>query len=97
MRARHFAPPALAGALALFVLAAPFAAPARIALAALATFYVAAVLVASAWTARRADAASAPWLPVVFATLHLSYGAGFLGGLARFAGRWGERPVEVAS
>jgi hypothetical protein len=30
-------------------------------------------------------------LPVVFATLHISYGLGFLYGLAKFWNRWGRR------
>ncbi len=97
MKSRHFAPPALAGGLLLSAVLAPAFAGSRLALMAIATSYVIANLVASAWTARRADAASAPWLPVVFGTLHLSYGAGFLAGLLRYAGRWGERPAEVAS
>lgn len=97
MKARHFAPPALAGALAITALAAPFASAARAWLVGVAGTYVVANLLASAWTARRADASSAPWLPVVFGALHLSYGAGFMAGLVRFATRWGERPAEVAS
>lgn len=96
MRARQFAPPALVLALATLAVLAPFAESARLALGALVGVYLVSNLAASAWTARRADAGAAPWLPVVFATLHLSYGAGFLAGLARFLGRWGDRsPVPV--
>ena len=91
MRSRQFAPPLLTGALAAVALAAPFTAWGRAGLALVGGAYLAANLLASAWTARRGDAASAPWLPVVFTILHLSYGAGFLTGLLRFAGRWGER------
>jgi succinoglycan biosynthesis protein ExoA len=91
MRARQFAPPALVLALGALAIAAPFVAAARAGLVALLGAYLAANLTASAWAARGGDAGSAPWLPVVFATLHLSYGAGFLMGLARFLGRWGER------
>jgi cellulose synthase/poly-beta-1,6-N-acetylglucosamine synthase-like glycosyltransferase len=90
MRPRQFAPPLMTAALAASALAAPFAAWGRAGLAVVGGAYLAANLVASAWTARRADTASAPWLSVVFAILHLSYGAGFLTGLLRFAGRWGE-------
>jgi hypothetical protein len=32
-----------------------------------------------------------PLLPLVLVLLHLGYGAGFLVGLFRFAGRWGDR------
>lgn len=95
MRARQFAPPTLAGALAVAALTAPFASLPRIGLAVIGGAYAIANLAASAWTARRGDPAAAPWLPVVFAVLHLSYGAGFLAGLVRFAGRWGERPAEA--
>jgi GT2 family glycosyltransferase len=97
MRLRHFAPPTLVAVLAVGILAAPFSSVARMALAVVATFYGAATLLASAWTARRADAAAAHWLPVVFVALHLSYGAGFLIGLLRFASRWGERPMEATT
>jgi GT2 family glycosyltransferase len=97
MKVRHFAPPALAGTLLVMALASPFLAAARLAFAAVGGLYLLANLVASAWAARRADLGSAPWLPVVFAALHLSYGAGFLTGLFRFAARWGERPAEATS
>ena len=97
MKLRHFAPGALVATLLLTALVSPFAAAARLAFAGVAGVYLLANLVASAWTARRADLASAPWLPVVFGALHLSYGAGFLTGLFRFAGRWGERPAEATS
>ena len=97
MKLRHFAPGALVATLLLTALLSPFAAAARLAFAGVAGVYLLANLVASAWTARRADLASAPWLPVVFGALHLSYGAGFLTGLFRFAGRWGERPAEATS
>lgn len=97
MKLRHFAPGALVATLAVTALASPFSAASRVALATVASLYVAANLTASAWTARRADRGSAPWLPVVFAALHLSYGAGFLTGMVRFAGRFGEPPAEATS
>ena len=98
MRARQFAPPAFVVALAALAAFAPFAAAGRAWLAGLVGVYLTANLAASAWAARRADARSAPWLPVVFAVLHVSYGAGFLAGLARFLGRWGDRaPAPVAA
>ena len=91
MRARQFVPPAFVLALATLAALAPFSGAARVAWLGLVGTYLVANLAASLWSARRADPAAAPWLPVVFATLHLSYGAGFLIGLARFLGRWGER------
>jgi len=33
-------------------------------------------------------------LPLVFTVLHLSYGLGFLVGLAKFANRWTEKKKE---
>jgi hypothetical protein len=96
MRPRQFAPPLLTAALAGLGLAAPFAAWARAGLALVAGAYLVANLAASAWSARRADTGSALWLPGAFAILHLSYGAGFLAGLLRFAGRWGERRMVEA-
>jgi len=36
-----------------------------------------------------------PLLPLVFATLHVSYGLGFLVGLVRFAGRWVDKVGKV--
>jgi succinoglycan biosynthesis protein ExoA len=54
--------------------------------------YVAASLVASV-RGGRSDQAAIPALPVVFATLHLSYGAGFLAGLWSWRHLFhGERP-----
>lgn len=97
MKVRHFAPPALVATLLVTGLASPVASSARMAFGAVAGLYLAANLVASAWTARRADIGSAPWLPVVFGALHVAYGAGFLTGLLRFANRWGERPAEATS
>ena len=52
--------------------------------------YVLANTLASLWTARRYGQAYLPYLPVIFATLHLSYGLGFLHGLIQFRDRWGE-------
>ncbi len=91
MRPRQFAPPLfvlallLAAALALAVPAAPAA---RAPLAALATAYLAADLVAATVEARR-QRANPALLALVFPILHVAYGTGFLAGLVRFAGRWG--------
>jgi cellulose synthase/poly-beta-1,6-N-acetylglucosamine synthase-like glycosyltransferase len=95
MRPRQFAPPALVAGLGLAVVASPFWRPAGLALAALGGSYAAANLAASAWTARKRDGRLA-LLPVAFATLHFSYGLGFLSGLARFWNRWNPRRVPAA-
>ena len=52
--------------------------------------YVLASLVVSVWTARKSGWRYAFLLPLVFATLHLSFGLGFLVGLGRFWNRWGD-------
>ncbi len=51
--------------------------------------YLTVNLGASFWEARRTNGRSLILLPVAFASLHLSYGLGFLVGLARFWNRWG--------
>ena len=52
-------------------------------------FYLVGILGASFLEASRTDEQSLTLLPIAFATLHLSYGLGFLVGLARFWNRWG--------
>lgn len=52
--------------------------------------YVLANLAASVWLSLRHGFAHLPLLPIVFATLHVSYGAGFLWGIARFRNYWFE-------
>jgi hypothetical protein len=67
----------------------------RLALAVVAGSYLIANLVATAVTAYRHGLRYAPLLPVVFATLHLAYGSGFLVGLVRwYVLRRGRRPAE---
>jgi len=53
--------------------------------------YLLANLGASLWTASRRGWFALPYLPLVFAILHLSYGLGFLAGLLKFAHRWGDK------
>jgi succinoglycan biosynthesis protein ExoA len=53
--------------------------------------YLFANLFATLITARRCSWKVGLRLPLVYATLHLSYGFGFLVGLLRFAGRWGDQ------
>ncbi len=87
MRPRQFVPPAF---VAWLLVSAPAAwtAPGAAALALGAGAYLAADLAASAVLARRLGWRHLPILPAVFPCLHLGYGAGFLAGLVRFAGRW---------
>ena len=91
MRVRQFAPPALVaglfGSAALGLVFRPF----RWLLGAVVALYLAANVVASLSLGRE----HAPRLLVIHPILHLSYGLGFLVGLAHFAGRFAapdERP-----
>jgi glycosyltransferase involved in cell wall biosynthesis len=89
---RHFVPPAFVAALFSLSALGTFSALARAAAAALAATYLAAV-VAAAWGSgkgARARLAAA----LAFVAIHLSWGAGFLIGLVKFAGRW--RVAETA-
>jgi hypothetical protein len=72
---------------------APFSAAGRWGLALVVGSYAAANLAASALTAQRADIRLLPQLIVAFATLHLSYGLGFLVGIVRFWNRWGTKTL----
>lgn len=81
---RHVVPAAFVVALATSLAAAAVAGSWWLALA-VAAPYGLAVLAASVLTASRArDARILPCLPIVFATLHVAYGCGFLGGLWRW-------------
>lgn len=90
MRPRQFVPPTFVAALIGSALLAPLGRAGRLLCAAVVGAYISANLAASAWVARRGSRACRPWLPLVFAALHLGYGSGFLVGLARFAHRWRE-------
>jgi cellulose synthase/poly-beta-1,6-N-acetylglucosamine synthase-like glycosyltransferase len=81
LRRSHLLAPGVVVALAAAVLAPPpVRTLARVGLAA----YALAVVSASAQVARRGTAGDAAGVPAVFATMHLSWGAGFLAGCARF-------------
>ena len=88
MRPRQFVPPIFVAALLGSALLAPFTRLRGLPLALVAGSYILADLAASVWTARKGGWQYLPLLPIVFATLHLSWGLGFLIGLVRFAGRW---------
>jgi glycosyltransferase involved in cell wall biosynthesis len=92
MRWRQFVPPvflvALLGAVGLVVAGMLWP------LMLVAGSYLLANLAASLWTASRAGLRYLPVLPLTYAILHFAYGAGFLSGLVRFAGRWQEDSLE---
>ena len=62
--------------------------PLRLACRAAVLAWAAAVIAASMPTARKDGAAEAAGLAAVFATMHLSWGAGFLRGCAAFGPPW---------
>ena len=98
MKLRQFVPAAFVGALLASLAAAPFTVWGAAALALIAGAYCAANIAASVLTARRESMTVVPLLALAFATLHVSYGLGFLAGLIRFAHLWGKsRPAATTS
>ncbi len=90
MRVRQFVPPLFVGLLAIGAVLLPFSEPDRIIWMLAVGIYIVANLAASLYLATRRGLQYMRWLPLVFATLHFSYGSGFLLGLIRFAGRWSD-------
>jgi succinoglycan biosynthesis protein ExoA len=88
---RALAPAALLSTVMALTLAAPIFRPARRALAVLLGIYALACTVAGIRVAARQGWRHTPLLPIIFAVLHFSHGAGFLAGLPRLATR---RPAD---
>jgi succinoglycan biosynthesis protein ExoA len=84
MRPRQFLPPAFVAALLGTGILACFFTFGRVSAATVVGAYLLANLVASIGALRRENWHELLLLPIVFATLHLSYGSGFLVGLIRF-------------
>ena len=91
MRPRQFVPSLFAGTLLLTLGLTPFATIGRWGAMLAVGCYTVGNLSGSALTARRANWRLMPLLAVTFAILHLSYGLGFLTGLAKFWNRWADR------
>ncbi len=97
MCARQFVPPLFLVALVALTVMAPIRPVARALLAAIAGIYVAAG-VGTAAALCGGNLRVFALLPLVFASLHFSYGAGFLVGFVSFRRRWGRRTdVRVPS
>jgi glycosyltransferase involved in cell wall biosynthesis len=95
MRLRQFVPPAFVAGWVLLVFAAALHGSARVLLALGLAVYVAAAL-AAAILAAEGLWGRVPAIAATFPALHFGYGAGFLTGLVRFAGRWkGAEPRVV--
>jgi glycosyltransferase involved in cell wall biosynthesis len=90
MRMRQFAPPAFVLSLIVPALATPLDSSSLLVTAAVAGLYLTANFASSLVVARTAGWRLLPLLPLAFASLHFSYGFGFLAGLARFWRRWSE-------
>lgn len=90
LRWRQLAPPALVVALLLSLGLLPVS---RIVGVAVPLLYLTANLLASIWTAARRGWRYLPLLPLVFVTIHLSWGTGFLTGLFK----WGIPRITLSS
>lgn len=88
MRFRQFVPPLFVASLVVTLLLALAAPATRWVFFGVASSYLLANLAASVITAARGSWRLLPILPLAFASLHLSYGAGFLVGLVRFWNKW---------
>jgi glycosyltransferase involved in cell wall biosynthesis len=88
MSLRQFIPPLFVATLILLSVLSLFLAPARLVLALVVGTYMLANLGASLSTAAKTEPQYLVFLPLAFAILHVSYGSGFLYGLAKFANRW---------
>lgn len=96
MRPRQFAPPLFVASLGIALLLAPISATWGQVLGVIVASYASANLLASLIVGFGQPLREALLLPVAFATLHVSYGLGFLVGLARFATRWQDRDNRYA-
>lgn len=88
MSARQFVPPLFAASLLAGALAAAVSPWGRFLLLGVLAAYALADLVASLRAGRRGPFPQVLLLPLVYATLHVSYGFGFLAGLVHFRNRW---------
>ena len=91
MQWRQFVPPLFVATLLAGVLLLPVFPAARFFTGLLLSLYAAAVILAALLSAGRSKWQSLPLLPLAFATLHFSYGLGFLFGLLKFWNRFGKR------
>ena len=88
MRPRQFVPPAFVSSMLFTSLLTPFSKYGRRLLALVTVTYTAANLIATLITAHKTGHRPTPLMPIVFGSLHFSYGLGFLAGLIRFRNRW---------
>ena len=91
MRLRQFVPPVFTSTLIGSLILALFFHWGWIFLVLVAGSYLISNLTASLITASKKGWKQLPLLPIVYASLHLSYGLGFLVGLVKFSNRWGDK------
>ena len=91
MRPRQFVPPVFVASLAAGLLLAPISGFWGRVVTVIGVMYTTANLGASVLVGVGEPLAEALLLPLAFATVHVSYGLGFLVGLVRFATRWRDR------
>jgi glucose-1-phosphate thymidylyltransferase len=91
MQLRQFVPPLFVTVLIISLLTLPLLGVSGLIFGLVVASYLIAILGASLLAVGSTNGQSLTLLPVAFATLHLSYGLGFLVGLARFWNRWGNR------
>jgi glycosyltransferase involved in cell wall biosynthesis len=96
MRLRHFIPILFVCWLLISLLILPLSAWGRLVGSAMLGTYVVADLISSILIGRRKGWKLFPRLLVIFPTLHLSYGLGFLVGLLKFSNRWRDREGRSA-
>jgi len=97
MRLRHFAPPLLVAALLSPIILLALFPEAKYLSGLILGGYVVLLIGASILATKKDKWSLLPLLPIAFATLHLSYGVGFLIGLAKFWNRWGQRERRAPS
>ena len=91
MRPRQFAPAALLIGLIVTLCLIPISRTSELMFNFTWASYLVANLAASAWNARKTSWRVGMLLPITFASLHFSYGLGFLIGSVRFWNRWSNR------
>jgi glucose-1-phosphate thymidylyltransferase len=96
MRLRQFIPPLFVMVLITSLLMMPFVDGSGSIFGLAVASYLVGNVGASLLAASKTTGQSLTLLPIVFATLHISYGLGFLVGLAKFWNRWGNRKNNLA-
>ena len=97
MQPRQFVPPLFVTACLMALLLLPLFPAARYFSLAVVGSYAVANLTASIFFLRKNNYRTLPLLPIIFATLHLAYGLGFLTGFVKFWKHWGEKKKRSQS